>query len=398
MLATTVPATEGDGTPSFVLDTCVALSSVYDVTILAPRVRNSCTSSTVGGVRVTRFSYFPRRWERLADDAIMPQLALHPLLWIQALALTVSMLVASVRAVRSTRPDIIHANWLVPAGIIGSFLQSFWKVPLVITAHGSDVFTLRSWPLHRIKQQIARRADAMIVSSGDMHVALGVPSALVQPAGVDVDFWRGATRPREPEPGRVLYVGRLAPNKGVDVAIRSIVDLPDIRLRIVGDGPDRARLEALATSLAVQDRVAFVGHADRRLVADEYRRAMCVVIPSKEGADGAREGTPSVLGESAAAGVPVVASALSGLKDHLEDNVSGLLVRPDDHAELSRAVRAFAEDSALRDRMSVNAALALAERLSTQSSARSYGSIYESILRDSLSRHRRLRQASEERK
>ncbi len=394
MLATTVPATEGDGTPSFVLDTCAALSSAYAVTVIAPRVRNSRTSSVVGGVRVARFPYFPRRWERLADDAIMPQLAVKPLLWVQALTLTVSMLVASLCAARSARPDIIHAHWLIPAGFIGSALRLIWGVPLVITAHGSDVFTLRSWPLRRMKQQIARRAEAMIVSSGDMHLALGVPSAIVQPAGVDVEFWREAVQPRAPESGRVLYVGRLAPNKGVAVAIRSIVDLPGIHLRIVGEGPDRARLEVLAASLDVQDRVKFIGHADRKVVADEYRRAMCVVIPSIEGSDGAREGTPSVLGESVAAGVPVVASALSGLKEHVVDNVSGLLVRPGDHVELSLAVRAFADDSDLRDRVSLNASLALAERLSTRSAANSYHTLYEAILNDRFSHRRRQRSSS----
>ncbi|HEV7759170.1 MAG TPA: glycosyltransferase, partial [Acidimicrobiales bacterium] len=110
------------------------------------------------------------------------------------------------------------------------------------------------------------------------------------------------------------------------------------RLEVVGDGPDRAALEAQSRALGLDDRVRFLGRQPRDGVVDALRRASAVVIPSIVGAGGDMEGTPVVLCEAMAAGVPVVASALGGLEECLVDGKTGLLVPPGDVEALARAL------------------------------------------------------------
>lgn len=376
MLATRIPIRVGDGTPSFVLEGASALIDDFDITILAPRVKGAKREDVLEGVLVRRFAYFPKRWERLADDAIMPQLGQSPLLWLQALCLTAAMLVAAYRETRRARVDLVHAQWILPAGLVGIILKGTLRLPAVITARGSDVFTMNSPPILRLKRRLVQRADDVVVTSLSMIAPLDISGAIVQPSGVDVERWGRATSPRNPEHGIVLFVGRLARNKGAHIAIGCLHGLPDVQLRIIGDGPERPRLESLAHSIGVSDRVTFLGRADRVTVENEYRRAACVVIPSLIGADGAQEGTPNVLGEAVASGVPVVASALTGLAELIDHGRTGLLVSPGDEAGLRQALRRLVASEHLREEIALNARLHLAPRLSRRKAMQVHRELY----------------------
>ena len=386
MLATRIPIRVGDGTPSFVVEGTSALIDDFGITIVAPRVKGSKREDVLEGVLVRRFAYFPKRWERLADDAIVPQLGQSPLLWLQALCLTAAMLVAAHRETRRARVDLVHAQWILPAGLVAIILKGILRIPAVITARGSDVFTMNARPILRLKRRLVQRADAVVVTSESMIAPLEISGAIVQPSGVDVARWERATSPRHPEHGIVLFVGRLARNKGAHIAIGCLRDLPDVQLRIIGDGPERQRLESLAHSSGVSDRVTFLGRANRVTVENEYRRAMCVVIPSLIGADGAQEGTPNVLGEAVASGVPVVASALSGLAELIEHEKTGLLVPPGDEESLRRALKRLVECERLRDMLSLHARTNLAPRLSRQKTVVVHRELYLNLVADYANR------------
>src|SRR5882762_7526555 len=114
VLATTFPARAGDGTPEFVLTLSGALvEGGAQVTAVVPRVPGSVTSEVVDGVRVRRFAYFPRRFEGLANGAIMPNLRAQRWRWLEVAPLIVAFLLAGVRQVRRERPDVVHAHWIV---------------------------------------------------------------------------------------------------------------------------------------------------------------------------------------------------------------------------------------------------------------------------------------------
>lgn len=332
ILATRVPLNPGDGTPSFVLDHAVAMSQEFDISILAPRVREAPVDSQHAGVRVRRFAYFPNRWENLADDAIMPQLSRTPFLWLQAFALVVAMFVSALREHRRSQFDMVHAQWIIPSGLVAHALRTVAHVPYIVTARGADVFRMDGRGLRRLKRRIINGSARYIGVSRDIagHIdGLTVPVE-VQPSGVDFDLWERLIGRREPEIGRMLFVGRLATKKGVADAIAAISEILDAHLIVVGDGPLRDRLESLSVELGVAERVEFLGNRSRQEVANEMRRAWGIIIPSVIAADGDRDGTPNVLGEAIAAEVPVIGSRIAGIAENIVDGATGLLFEPGD--------------------------------------------------------------------
>jgi len=155
----------------------------------------------------------------------------------------------------------------------------------------------------------------------------------------------------EPPPARpqVLCVGRLVPEKGHGVLLRAVARLVkeghDVEAVLVGSGPLRTRLEQLASDLAIADRVVFRG----ALGQDELRR--CYASASLCCSSSFAEGVPVVLMEAMACGVPVIATAISGVRELVSDGDCGLLVTPGRVGELSRAITALLGSPALAARL-----------------------------------------------
>jgi glycosyltransferase involved in cell wall biosynthesis len=343
VLTTTLPARPDDGTPAFVLELAQALSEENDLTILAPRVPASAARERLGEVEIRRFPYFPRRFEGLADGAIMPNLQAEPWRIVEVPPLLLGFLRAAAMEVRRTGPDLVHAHWLLPGGALALTLRRLFGVPYIVTAHAADVFRLRAGPFQALKRRIVARAAVVSPVSLEGAEVLGFSAEeaerLVVPMGVDVDRIQGLVGERAPENGRFLFVGRLVEKKGLDVLLRALAEVPDGRLVAVGDGPLRGELEALSRELGVSGRVDFAGRQGPSRVAEELRFAHALVVPSRIARDGDADGTPVVMGEGMAAGVPVIASRLGGLSEHISSDQTGLLVAPDDPLALADGLR-----------------------------------------------------------
>jgi glycosyltransferase involved in cell wall biosynthesis len=138
----------------------------------------------------------------------------------------------------------------------------------------------------------------------------------------------------------------LRPQKALDVLVRAAAqlreELPDVRVAIVGDGPERSRLEGLVAELGLVDTVRLVGAWPPAEVPD-FVAALDVAVSSSD-----FEGTPLAVMEYMAAAKPVVATAVGGIPDLLEDGVHGLLVPPRDPAALARGIAELLHDPARR--------------------------------------------------
>jgi len=139
--------------------------------------------------------------------------------------------------------------------------------------------------------------------------------------------------------------GRLTAQKSLEVAFDALAAVPEARLVLAGDGPDRARLEREARERGVGDRTVFLGARSREQVLELFAAADAAILSSSW------ENFPHAVVESLAVGTPVIATSVGGVAEIVQDGSNGLLVPPGDGAALGRAIRLYLDDPALQERL-----------------------------------------------
>jgi glycosyltransferase involved in cell wall biosynthesis len=234
-------------------------------------------------------------------------------------------------------------------------------VPYSFSVHARDVRKVRPPELLRR----ANRAACVIACNGDAARDLSEMGARVElvPHGVDVARFFPTPPPHpDPEPLRLLAVGRLVEKKGFAMLLQAVADLSSpFELRIVGEGPLRAGLERFVAAHGLSDRVWLSGPLTHDELPAAYAQAHVVVVPSVQDADGDRDGLPNVVLEAMASARPVVASEISAIPSAVRDGHTGLLVAPGQPRALLAALERVAADPLLRARMGA-AARAVVER------------------------------------
>jgi colanic acid/amylovoran biosynthesis glycosyltransferase len=254
----------------------------------------------------------------------------------------------------------VHCHFANHPALAGLIVHRLTEIPFSFTAHGSD--------LHKDRRMLARKvAEAsfvatishdnrrLIVAECGEHVAGKVH---VVRAGVDTRLFAPSTsRPssRRRETLRIVCVGTLHEVKGQPHLIEACRLVAgqgiDVRCRLIGDGADEKALRAEIEAAGLAENVVVAGPRTRQQIVEELWRADVLVAPSVPTRAGRREGIPVVLMEAMSTGLPVVASAISGIPELVEDEVSGLLVPPGDAAAIARALRRLAADPALCERL-----------------------------------------------
>jgi glycosyltransferase involved in cell wall biosynthesis len=379
VVASTYPARTGDGTPQFVRDLATAEALGYETTILVPSVPGGALSEADGALKICRFRYFPQRWEDLADGAILENLRSRKSRWAQVLPLFLAEVLAIRRQVRAAEPDIIHAHWLIPQGLAA--LIAAPHVPKLVTSHGGDIYGLRDWVSRRLIRAVLRNADAVTAMNTEMRsrlLELGAnpASTVVLSMGADVAAIRPLAAAVERRTGRIVFIGRLVEKKGVSILLEALGLLAENRydLRVVGDGPMRSQLTSESSGLCA----TFTGVLGREAVAAELGAASIAVFPSVPAASGDRDGLPVALLEAMSVGCAVVASNLPGLRDAVEDGVSGLLVTPGSAGELAAALRRLLGDPQLCDQLG-RAAATRAESFSVEEIGGRYVALLDEV-------------------
>jgi glycosyltransferase involved in cell wall biosynthesis len=261
-----------------------------------------------------------------------------------------SLAIASAHAIRGkfcSIPDfdLIDAHYFYPDGVAAALLSRWLCKPLVITARGSDLNLI---PRYRLPRQMikwaAMEADAVITVSDalqDCLVDLGVPGSKLHTLrnGVDLDVFR-------PLPGRseirsrlcingpcLLSVGHLIERKGHHHIIESLACLPaDIELIIAGEGPWRSKLQHLARSVGVADRMRLVGSLTHEALVEYYNAADLLVLASS------REGMANVLLESMACGTPVAVTNVWGAPEVVTSAAAGVLIAEQNGMAIADAI------------------------------------------------------------
>jgi colanic acid/amylovoran biosynthesis glycosyltransferase len=269
---------------------------------------------------------------------------------------------ATARAERAAcrRADAVICNfgWF-GASVADAVRGRDRRAALAVIFHGDDMSRALKGASDDAYRTVFAEADLLLPISRFWRrrlIEMGAPPEriAVHRMGVDTDRLAFAPRPLGGEGLRVLTVGRLVEKKGTEYLLRAMHMLArtapgsEAKLVIVGDGPLRPELEALATRLGLSDRVAFRGALPHSAISAELARADVFALPSVVAADGDMEGIPVSIMEAMASGVPVVATRHSGIPELVEDGRSGLLVDERDPQGLADQLARLARDPELR--------------------------------------------------
>ncbi len=274
------------------------------------------------------------------------------------------------------RADVIHLHHPNSLADVAYALRPS-LAPLVVTQHAdyaSSKYKLPGW-------YALRRAEAILVPSS-AHIALSrelkgfEDKVEVIPFGIDHRRWELVPPPPPGNPPKALFIGRLVPFKGVDFLLRALELVPDLRLDIVGDGPERNRLKTLADALAVTGRVKFWGEYPDEDLPRRMADADFLVLPSVT----TEEMFGMVLLEAMAAGRPVITTAVpSGVREVNEAGVTGLEVPIRDVEALANAMRTLAENAELRAQMGAAGKARVLERFTVDAMAQAHLEVYQRI-------------------
>jgi glycosyltransferase involved in cell wall biosynthesis len=353
VLASTYPRWQGDPEPAFVHELAKRLAVCFDVTVVAPHAPGAVSREMLDGVRVRRYRYAPARWETLVNDGgMLANLRRARWKWLLLPGFLFAQWLAVRRAVRELGPCAVHAHWLLPQGLIA--LLAVRGVPVLLTAHGADLFGLRSRVFAHLRGWVVRRAAMTGVVSQAMRSRLleEAPQARVRvlPMGVDDEqLFRPDDTPREKD--ALLFVGRLVEKKGLHHLVEAmpavLASRPQAVLTVAGFGPEQARLELRATELGIREHIRFLGAQPQASLPDLYRRASLLVAPFVEARGGDQEGLGLVVAEAMACGCPVLVGDVAGVRD-LVDGRTGALVDASDHRALAATVSSLLADETRR--------------------------------------------------
>jgi glycosyltransferase involved in cell wall biosynthesis len=342
VLGSTFPKTQGDGTPSFVLDLAIEQAKEFDVTVLTPMVPGAQELELMSGVQIKRYKYFPGH--ALADGAILDNLKAKPALLLQVPFLFLGLYRALKKELKT--PATIHAHWVIPQGLVAALFAKRNK--LLVTTHGGDIYALNNPLLLKLKTWVLKRAHAITTVNGESKtklISMGIEQSKISILPMGVDTALAAKAAGERIPGKMVVVGRLVEKKGIQILIEALRPLKGYQLEIVGDGPWLDRLKEQAKGLNIN----FLGKRSKADVLNIFGSAAIVLVPSITAQDGDQEGLPVTLLEAAATGAYVIASDLPGINEVIVDGVTGALVRQGEVAALRDAIELALADGELRE-------------------------------------------------
>lgn len=357
----TFPRYENDTEPRFVLDLARYMKEYAQVTVLAPSAPGAADKEELEGVTVVRYHYFPiHSLETLCyPGAIVPRIREKKVRGLLVPWLFVSLYVHLFK-MRKTY-DIVQANWLIPQGIVHSFI----KKPYVVTGHGGDVTSLNKGILKGLKKHCLRKAYGVIAVSQPLMEVLNTiyknPRQQVLSMGCDTSFF-GQQYRRENyfnQNGKkvLLFVGRLAEKKGAMYAIEALRYTDNAMLVIAGDGPLKKELCARAERVHKETgkEIVFLGSKTHEQLRIIYASADLFVMPSITAKDGDKEGFGLVILEAFASGLPIVASRSGGITDIVKDGVNGYLAEEKDVCGLAERINIVLQNENIYNGMQTEA-------------------------------------------
>jgi len=257
-------------------------------------------------------------------------------------------------ALKKICPDIIHIH-SISSGLPGLLSKKIWRIPYIVTCHGSDVYL--SWKFKKIRAKLVLKdADMVIALTEYMQKEiqkLYSKKVVVIPNGIELDCFD--VLPKEEirtklgikEDEKILiFVGTLRSIKGVKYLIQAMKSIiqqdPKIKLMLVGDGEEKQSLKALSKELNIEKNIKFVGEVPHKNISEYLAAADIFVLPSLS------EGFSIVVLEAMASGLPIVATNVKGVPEIVKNGVNGFLVEPMCPESITKSKLSLLSDDEMR--------------------------------------------------
>ncbi len=289
----------------------------------------------------------------------------------------------------ANRIDLIHAHAALPCGHAAALLAQRFKIPFVVTVHGLDVLNTcftggmaASWR-QAVSVDVYRAARTVICVSGKVQEILktntpaGTCSTVVY-NGVDPSVFCPNPAEFDTCDSEILIVGNLLRSKGHELVLMAMGKLrstfPTLRCRVIGEGPDRAYLEAFALKLGIGTQVQFSGRQSRSEVAEAMQRCSVFALPS------ANEGLGCVYLEAMCCGKPAIGCRGQGIDEVIEHGKNGWLIPANGLDELVDGLSALLGSMQLRARIGTEARRTILEKFTLSHQAKNLMKIYRQAI------------------
>ena len=365
-----------------------------DVEVFAPAYRGG-GNTEFEGIPVHRFRYFPGRWEDLThDQGTVDRVGRSMRYKLMAPFYVLAGMRAAWRLARRREFDIVHVHWPVPHALFGWAARrgSRRRTGLVTLWYGIELRWVKSrlpW-LKQFLKRALRTSDQVVAISSytarEIAELVHVPVRVI-PYGLGfAESLPGGSAARRSTDGtfQILYVGNLIPRKGVRYLIDALHRLPSTipaKLLILGEGTDRAKLEAQVHELGLDGRVEMPGRVPEPDLHRAFHEASVLVLPSIVDQRGDTEGLGVVLLEALSYRVPVIGSAIGGITDIIGDGETGLLVPPEDPTAIAKAIERIATDPAFAKRLAEAGSRRVREQFGWEAIIAAWQECYAAALR-----------------
>jgi glycosyltransferase involved in cell wall biosynthesis len=324
---------------------------------------------------------------QFVDEARRQQLNLTLLK--QRLTFDPHLIVQARRVIREHDINLIQTHGY-KSSAIGFFLQLFCRRPWIGFAHGFLEENRKLRFYNRIERFVLRRADRIVAVSNSMKTLLtqhGVPAQKIRVIHNAIDPGEVVPDTSSEEIKRrhgltshqkvIGVIGRLSPEKGQMIFLRAmektVRSFPEAKALIIGEGQDQAMLEGFCREKGLSDHVVFLGYQEK--IANYYQVLDLLVLPSLS------EGLPNTVLEAMSFGVPVLATAVGGVPEIIQ-NGNGIMVSPNDPGALAERMIGLLRDDALRQAIGLKGKNSLYPRFAPDSRARLIVNLYEELLSD----------------
>ncbi len=380
-LATTYPESLDSKKPKFVHLINKELAKFgFKIKTITPHSKNALVTEEMDEVLIRRFKFLPEKHE-LNYSSIPDELRRTKFGYFKVMIMSLTFFWVTFFECLREKPDIIHAHWAFPCGVIAYLMSFFFHSKFIVTIHGGEIPFVKKFKL--IKKIVVNALNKSVLVCANSNyskneyvkmgvnpekiITLFVPASFVKHSKNLSSVKRFREKYADPSEKIVLFCGRLVERKGVEYLIKAIKELSinNVHLIIVGGGEMLKKLQSLTNSLGLDDKISFAGRASDEELGIFHDISNVFVCPSIIDSQGNTEYLGLVIPEAMESKLPVIASSVGGIVDIIKNEENGLLVQQKDPSSLAKAIERIISDEKFRMKLVENSKKTVKEFSST---------------------------------